>query len=182
MAAAARPRKLAWDLGANRGHYAHRLAREAALVLALDADAPTHEGLYRALKSGNASGILPLCVDLADPSPAQGWRGRERRRLEERAAPDFILALAVLHHLRLGAGVPTAELVDWLAALKAEAVVEFVAKEDPAARRLLARKADRYEDWTVSAFEAALSTRFETVKRSELASGRRVLYHLRPRL
>ncbi len=79
----------------------------------------------------------------------------------------------------MSAGVPTAELADWLAGT--EAVVEFVAKEDGAAKRLLARKDDRYADWTRAAFEAALSPRFATVRSAELAQGRRVIYHLRPR-
>lgn len=180
-AAAARPRRLAWDLGANRGDYSRALAESAGTVLALDADAAVHEHLYRTLKETGEARILPLNLDLADPSPDQGWRGAERPRLERRAAPDFVLALAVLHHLRLGAGVPTAELVAWLASLGAEAVVEFVAKEDVAAKRLLARKDDRYGDWTRAAFEAALAPRFVTVRSAELNGGLRVLYRLRPR-
>lgn len=177
--AASKPRRVAWDLGANRGDYSRLLAEHAETVLALDADASAHENLYRSLRASGPGRILPLHFDLADPSPAQGWRGTERRRIEERAAPDFVLALAVLHHLRLSAGVPTAELVGWLAG--AEAVVEFVAKEDAAAQRLLARKDDRYADWTRSAFEAALAPRFTVIRSAELAGGRRVLYHLRPR-
>lgn len=180
-AASARPRRLAWDLGANRGDYARLLAAHASDVVALDGDDSAHEGLYRALKAEGGGHVLPLHADLSDPSPDQGWRGRERARLERRAPPDFVLALAVLHHLRLSAGVPTAELADWLADFGAEAVVEFASKDDPAARRLLARKDDRYEDWTVPAFEAALAPRFETVRRAELCGGNRVLYHLRPR-
>lgn len=179
-AVAARPRRLAWDLGANRGDYARDLAEHAGTVLALDGDASAHEGLYRSLKAAGESRILPLHMDLADPSPDQGWGGGERGRLERRAPPDFVLALAVLHHLRLGAGVPAAELAAWLAGLGAEAVVEFASKDDPAAKRLLARKDDRYDDWTPAAFEAALAPRFETLRRAELCGGLRVLYHLRP--
>ena len=178
-ASASQPLRVAWDLGANRGDYSRLLAEHAETVLALDADASAHENLYRSLSRAGAGRILPLHYDLADPSPACGWGGTERRRLEDRAKPDFVLALAVLHHLRLGAGVPTAELADWLAG--AESVVEFVAKEDAAAKRLLARKDDRYADWTRAAFEAALAPRFLTVRTAELAGGRRVLYHLRPR-
>ena len=180
-AAGSGSRRLAWDLGANRGDYSRLLAGHAETVLALDADASAHENLYLSLRRTGAGRVLPLHFDLADPSPACGWRGTERRRLENRAKPDFVLALAVLHHLRLGAGVPTAELVDWLSSLGAEAVVEFVAREDAAAKRLLARKDDRYGDWTRAAFEAALAPRFVTVRSAELAGGLRALYHLRPR-
>ena len=33
--------------------------------------------------------ILPLVVNLSDPSPAQGWRGLERKSLPERGRPDL---------------------------------------------------------------------------------------------
>ncbi|MBI5595444.1 MAG: methyltransferase [Elusimicrobia bacterium] len=178
----ARARSLAWDLGANRGDYSRVLAETCHTVVALDADAATHEGLFRELRSGPMKErVLPLAVDLADPSPGQGWLGKERRRLEERGRPDFVLAFALLHHLRLSAGVPAAELADWLAGLGADAVVEFVAKEDPAARRLLARKDDRYADWTEASFQALFSSRFQVIKREALSGGLRVLFQLRPR-
>lgn len=179
-AVSGRPRRLAWDVGANRGDYSRMLAASADAVLALDADAAAHEGLFREL-GGSEGVVTPLCWDLADPSPGLGWRGLERPPLESRAKPDFVLALAVLHHLRLSSGVPTSELAEWLSSLGAEAVVEFVAKEDVAAKRLLARKDDRYADWTRAAFEAALAPRFTVVRSADLAEGRRVLYHLRPR-
>ena len=177
-----RARSLAWDLGANRGDYSRLLAETAQTVVSLDSDAPTHERLSRDLRSGPLKDrVLPLCVDLADPSPAQGWAGAERRRLEDRGRPDFLVALAVLHHLRLSAGVPTAALADWLAGIAPEAVVEFVAKEDPTARRLLTRKDDRYHDWTEAEFQSALSHRFQVVRREALSGGLRVLLHLRAR-
>ncbi|MDE2293132.1 MAG: methyltransferase [Elusimicrobia bacterium] len=181
-AAGTRSRPLAWDLGCNRGDYSRVLAETARTVVALDADAAVHERLYRALREEKGPGrILPLVFDAADPSPDQGWRGLERRSIQSRGRPDLTAALAVLHHLRLTAGVPTAELVDWLGSLGGEVVAEFVAKEDPQAARLLVRKDDRYADWTVPAFEAAAARRFTTLRRLQLDGGRRVLYHLRPR-
>lgn len=174
-------RALAWDLGANRGDYSRILAETTRTVAAIDSDPVTHERLYRGLRGTSNPIILPLCINLADASPGMGWRGAERRRLEERGRPEFLIALAVLHHLRLSAGIPTAELIDWLASLGAQSIVEFVAKDDPAAHRLLARKDDRYEDWTAPAFESLLGERFTISRREELAGGRRVLYHVRPR-
>ncbi len=181
-AAGTRAHALAWDLGTNSGGYARILAETADTVVALDADASIHERLHRALRDGPGDGrILPLCVDLADPSPDCGWRGAERRRLEARGTPGLTLALALVHHLRLGAGIPLADIVDWLGSLGGELVVEFVAKDDPLARRLLARKDDRYEDYTSEHFEKLLAPRFTTSRREPLAGGRRALYHLRPR-
>src|SRR5262249_2646363 len=49
--------------------------------------------------------ILPLVVDVADPTPNRGWRGWERKALTERGKPDLILCLALLHHLVLGRSI-----------------------------------------------------------------------------
>lgn len=40
-----------------------------------------------------------LVMNLADPSPGQGWLCRERRPLHQRTQPELILCLAVIHHL-----------------------------------------------------------------------------------
>ncbi|MGH2997065.1 MAG: methyltransferase, partial [Gaiellaceae bacterium] len=78
-AAGARRRRLLWDLGANDGRYTRVAAEHADYALAVDADAAVVEHLYRALREEGAETILPLVVDVADPSPGLGWRGRERR-------------------------------------------------------------------------------------------------------
>ena len=54
--------------------------------------------------------ILPLYVDVADPSPGLGWRGAERRALAERGTPDLTLALALIHHISISANVPVARV------------------------------------------------------------------------
>jgi hypothetical protein len=58
--------------------------------------------------------ILPLVVDLADPSPGIGWRNSERSTLIDRGRPELTLCLALVHHLSIGRNIPLRELVDWL--------------------------------------------------------------------
>ena len=50
--------------------------------------------------------ILPLTMNLADPSPGLGWRGLERRAMPDRGKPDLVLALALVHHVAISANVP----------------------------------------------------------------------------
>ncbi len=50
MAAAVKP-KLAWDLGANDGHFSRLVADQGAYVIAADGDHEAIDGLYRALRS-----------------------------------------------------------------------------------------------------------------------------------
>jgi hypothetical protein len=119
-------------------------------------------------------------MDLADPSPARGWRGLERTRLEDRGKPDLVLCLALIHHLSIAANVPLAEVVAWLASLDAAVVVEFAHRDDPMVKRLLSRKRDdAHPDYTAESFERVLAESFEIVRREDL--GTRTLFEARPR-
>jgi hypothetical protein len=121
-------------------------------------------------------------VDLADASPARGWRGLERRRLEERGRPDLVLCLALVHHLAIGRNVPFVELVGWLRSLGARLVIEFADRDDPMVSRLLAAKREEvHEGYGRDEFERALGQGFEVERREQLASGTRTLYLAAPR-
>jgi SAM-dependent methyltransferase len=172
---------LVWDLGCNAGRFARIAARHARCVVALDADAETIETLYRQLQAEGCDRILPLVVDVADPSPNRGWRGRERKALTERGKPDLVLCLALLHHLVLGAGFPLREAVDWLAESCQHLVVEFVTRDDPMAQTLLRHKTEQYADYSLPFFEQCFRERFELLRRETLGSGTRILYHGRAR-
>lgn len=174
-------RSLVWDLGANTGDFSRLAAETADCVVAMDADAWVVEQLYTRLKSEGQRTILPLVMDLTDPSPAQGWRGRERASLTQRGRPDLILALALVHHLVISGQVPLDEVVDELAATGAEIVVEFVSKSDAMVQRLLANRDDLFDDYTPEHFEKRLSERFTLRKTLTLVGGGRRLYHAVPR-
>jgi hypothetical protein len=110
---------LAWDLGCNDGRHARIAAEHADYVVAVDGDELVGDRLYEALKREGATRILPLTMDLVDPSPGLGWRGLERRSLIERGRPDATLCLALVHHVSIGGNVPIRDIVDWLATLGA---------------------------------------------------------------
>lgn len=173
---------LAWDLGANDGHFSRLVAEHGAYVIAADGDHEAVDQLYRALRAEQDTRILPLVIDLADPSPDRGWRGRERRAFTARSRPQLVLALALVHHLVISRNVPMPEFVGFLADAEAELVVEFPTRDDPMVQRLLRNKREGlHDDYTVEHFEAALAERFE-VRRSEvLPSGTRICYHAGPR-
>jgi hypothetical protein len=180
-AAAAAPRRLAWDLGANTGDFSRVCREHADYVVALDADALAIERLYQELKREGERAILPLVGNLVDPSPGLGWRGTERKTLAERGRPDLVLALALLHHLVISANVPLDEVVDWLASVGGDLVIEFVSKQDPMVARLLLNKEDRYADYDLARLEAALARRYAIENRLELGSGTRTLIFARRR-
>jgi hypothetical protein len=174
----ARSPSLVWDLGCNDGTYSKLAAAAGAYVVAADADHHVVDRLARE----ESERILPLVVDLADPPPALGWRGAERRHLPARGRPDLTLALALVHHLAISRNIPLPELLDWFAALEGSLVVEFVDPSDAMAQRLLAAKREGlHGDYTRDEFERLLGERFDVERTEELAAGRRVLYLAHPR-
>ena len=70
--------KATWDLGANTGDYSRLAAAGSEYVLSMERDSAAVDLLYRALRREGPGNILPLVVNLADPSPSLGWRCRER--------------------------------------------------------------------------------------------------------
>jgi SAM-dependent methyltransferase len=173
---------LVLDLGANDGAYARLAARHARYVVAVEADEAVADRCYRQLRAESDGQILPLVMDLADPSPGSGWRGRERASFVDRARPDAVLALALVHHLAIGRNVPLPEVVDWLASFGGRLVVEFVDPADPMAQRLLANKpAGLFGDYRRDAFEQLLTERCHVTRREALPSGTRTLYLAVPR-
>jgi SAM-dependent methyltransferase len=174
--------KLVWDIGCNNGRYSRVAAEGARTVVAVDADQGPVELLYRDLRDQGNERILPLTMNLADPSPGLGWRGLERRSMPERGRPDLVLALALVHHVAISANVPVKEFVDWLASLGSTLVVEFPTREDPMVKQLLAPKRDGlHPDYELDFFERTLKDAFEVEKSERLESGTRVLYHARPK-
>ena len=173
--------RLTWDLGANDGRYSRIAAARSRYLVAIDGDHGAVEQLYRALRDEQSDSILALTLDLTDPSPNLGWRGRERKGLAERGRPDLVLCLALVHHVAIAANVPLAQWIDWLRSLAAHLVIELPTREDAMVERLLEAKAGSHPDYDRERFEALLAEAFVIERTQTLGSGTRVLYFARPR-
>lgn len=174
---------LVLDLGANDGRFS-KLALEhgATQVVAADVDHLVVDRLYRHLRDIDERRILPLVLDLANPSPGTGWASRERQSIVDRVRPDLVLCLAVVHHLALSNTVPFGEIVDFLASFGSPLVVELPHREDPMVKILLSRKRPGlFDHYDRTAWEQALEGRFTIDERLELPSGTRTLYRTTPR-
>ena len=179
-ATARRRSRLTWDVGANDGRHSRIAAESSDLVVAVDADHATVDALYRGLRDESREDILPLVMNVTDPSPDRGWRGRERASLERRGTPEQALCLAVVHHVCITGNVPVREFLDWLRSLDTALVIEFPDREDPMVRRLLGGKRDGSNpDYERATFERALEERF-AIDRSASVSDTRTLFEARP--
>lgn len=129
-------RGVVWDVGCNNGDYSFLVADAAALVVAMDRDESVAEALCHRCEETGVHNVLPLVVDVANPSPAQGWRGKERRSLMERGRPDLLLALALIHHLVLTRNLPVEQILEEFASWAPYCLLEYVAPDDPMAVKL----------------------------------------------
>jgi len=174
--------ELAWDLGCNDGIYSRIVAEQAGYVVAVDSDDVTVDVLYRALREDGVTNILPLVMNLVDPSPARGWRGEERSAFTDRGKPDLVLALALVHHLAIASNVPLGEVVSWFRSFDGRLIVEFVEPHDPMAQRLLGNKPEgMFPDYTLAEFERLLEAQFTIESKQGLPSGSRTLFACTPR-
>jgi hypothetical protein len=151
--------------------------------VAWDVDPAATELHYRRVREDGTTSILPLVLDLGNPSPALGWAGEERRSLEDRSDADVILALALVHHLAIGRNLPLERIADYFARLAPGLVIEYVPKEDPMVRKLLATREDVFPDYTPDGFRAAFGQVYEILEEEPVIGTSRVLFrmvHRRP--
>ena len=168
-----------WDLGANDGTFSRLASDRGIPTVAFDVDPAAVEKNYRRVVERRETHLLPLLVDLMNPSAASGWANRERETLAERGPADLALALALVHHLAIAHNVPLPHVAAFLASIARSLVIEFVPKDDSQVQRMLASRKDIFGGYTREAFEAAFSARF-TIEAAEPVRGtRRIVYVMR---
>jgi ribosomal protein L11 methylase PrmA len=171
-----------WDLGCNSGTFSRIAAEHADYVVAMDGDWMAIEHLYQEQKERPDRGsILPLVVNLSDPSPGQGWRGTERKSLPDRGRPDLTLCLALIHHVVISSNIPIADFIRWLAGLGTALVIEFVDRDDEMVEMLLRNKDDQYDDYRLDVFETLLWEHFDVRQNRPLKGGKRSIYFALPK-
>ncbi len=163
------------DLGANNGVFS-RLAGAEPLTISTDMDPLAVEQNYLESKSRGETNLLPLVIDLTNPSPAIGWANRERQSFAERAQADLILALALVHHLAIASNIPLGLIADLFKDLAPNLIIEFVPKSDSQVKRLLATREDIFDDYTQTGFEAAFGQSFEITSRHVVKDSDRIIY------
>ncbi len=171
------PRSL-WDLGANDGTFSSIAALKGIETVAFDIDPIAVEKNYRRVKHDHIS-MLPLQLDLTNPSNAIGWAHEERDSLENRGPADVVMALAIIHHISISNNVPLPKVADYLSRLGKHVIIEFVPKEDSQVKILLATREDIFVDYHIEGFEKAFSEYFDVVQKNKVGDSLRTLYLLK---
>jgi hypothetical protein len=165
----------ALDLGCNDGLFAKILAETGACVIAVDSDWSCIDKLYRE----HPANILPLCVDLANPTPASGFHNAERASFTDRSASGLVTALALIHHLALRNNIPLPLIADYFCRLTNQyLIIEFIPLSDNKASDLIARKEAPTVGYDPANFESAFNRHFRIERKDPIPGTERVLYLL----
>lgn len=168
--------KITWDLGCNTGMFSELAQAFSEQVISFDSDHNAIEQFYAVVKEKAYKNILPLVLDLNNPSAAIGWANRERRSSSERGKADLILALALIHHLSIGNNVPLPHLAEFMSRHTEWLIIEFVPKSDRQAQRLLVTREDIFTDYNQENFESDFENFFTIQKKQPIIETERTLY------
>jgi hypothetical protein len=173
--------KMVWDLGANTGEFSIIAASHGAFVVSIDSDPACTENLYQRIQQEKGlDHILPLTMDLANPSPGLGWDSDERMSLKDRGPADLVLALALIHHLVFSCCIPVSLIAKWLSSLTCHLIIEFIPPADPMVKKLLVNRGDDYLPYSYEEFKASFETFFVIEDQMTLQNGRMLfLYNLK---
>ena len=172
---AARPAQV-WDLGGNIGRFSRVAAARGAQVVCWDIDPGCVEANYRQVRKQGETRVLPLQLDLTNPTPALGWAHGERDSVADRGPAELVMALGLIHHLAIPNNVPLRGIVDYFARLSRKLIIEFVPKQDSQVRKLLATREDIFPDYDEAGFERALAARFAVERKAAIPGTARTLY------
>jgi ribosomal protein L11 methylase PrmA len=170
-----KPRQV-WDFGANTGFFSRVASARGIQTVAFDVDLAAVDKSYRQVRQRNEDHILPLMMDLTNPSPGIGWNFEERMSLLHRGPVDLALALALVHHLAISNNVPLPLIAEFFRGICSSLIIEFVPKGDSQVERLLATREDVFPDYTQEGFEHAFARYFEMRARYPIRDSERLLY------
>ena len=170
---------IAADFGANTGKFS-RLAMDAGYyVLSHDIDEVAVEKNYRKMISENEESILPLILDLTNPSPGLGWASAERASFIDREKVDVGMALALIHHIAISNNVPLESIANLFSKICLYLIIEFIPKSDSQVERLLSTMQDIFPDYNQTGFETAFNRFFNIIEKTPIDDSERTLYLMR---
>lgn len=167
---------IVWDMGSNTGVFSRIAASQGRQTVSMDVDPLCVEMNYKDCVDREETRILPLVVDLNNPSPDIGWQNRERGALLNRGPADTALALALIHHLAISNNVPLGAVAEMFSRISKWLVIEFVPKQDSQVLRLLSTREDIFSEYTQEHFESAFCNYFSIQKTEKVLNSERILY------
>jgi ribosomal protein L11 methylase PrmA len=170
-----KPKKI-WDLGANTGEFSRIASKKNIFTCSFDVDYNAIEKNYRQMLQNSERNLLPLFLDLTNPSSASGWAHIERNSLQQRGPVDMIFALALIHHLVISNNLPLNYVADYFSKLTKYLVIEFIPKKDSNVQKLLFSREDIFSNYNIKDFEKEFNYYFEILQIDKVKNSERILY------
>lgn len=172
---------IVWDIGANDGLFSRIASDKKMLTISFDIDPAAVQKNYLQSVKNNEEYILPLVLDLTNPSPGIGWENTERISLMHRGPADTAFSLALIHHLAISNNLPIGKIANFFNSICKSLIIEFVPKDDSQVQRLLSTREDIFPDYTQQAFESEFKKYF-TIKNAEnINDSKRTIYLMKKR-
>jgi ribosomal protein L11 methylase PrmA len=168
--------KQVWDLGGNTGEFSRAASDLGIPTVCFDIDPGAVQQNYDLVKKNKEKFMLPLRMDLTNPSPDLGWHNAERESMQARGPVDLIMALALIHHLAISNNVPLVDVADYFADLGKYLIVEFVPKSDSQVKRLLASRLDIFPDYTLEGFRQAFEHHYLLIDETPIDACERTVF------
>ncbi len=169
--------QMVWDLGANIGEFSLIAASNGAFVVSIEGDPACSEHLYQKLSQEHIKdSVLPITMDIANPSPSLGWDSCERLSLKERGPTDILLALALIHHLVFSSSIPLSRIAGWFASLARYVIVEFVPPTDPMVRKILQNRGTEHLPYNKDVFLSSFGALFNFEDQKVLKNARTLYF------
>ena len=165
-----------WDLGANDGLFSRIASDRGINVVSLDADPSAVENNYLTCIKNGTTNILPLLMDLINPSGGLGWENSERMSLFERCPVDTVFALALIHHLAISNNSPFSRIASFFSRICTNLIIEFVDKSDSQVQRLLCSREDIFHSYTPDIFKEAFTQYFRILDSENIRGTKRTLF------
>jgi hypothetical protein len=164
------------DLGANTGFFSRIASAQSIPTLSLDMDAACVEKNYQECIRRKETKILPLLMDVTNPSPSLGWNHQERSAWMNRGTFDAVFALALIHHLAIANNIPLSRCAEFFSRLGRFLIIEFVPKADSQVQILLSTRKDIFPNYTQEEFERVFGQYFMMVRTAKVEKTGRILY------
>jgi len=168
-----------WDLGANNGIFSRLASEKGIPTVAADIDPSAVELGYLQVKKEKTKNLLPLVLDLTNPSPGAGWNNEERQSFTQRGPVDLVMALALIHHLAISNNVPLERVAKCFAQMGKWLIIEFVPKSDSQVQRLLSSRLDIFDGYSEVGFEESFSKYYTIEQKVPVKDSQRILYLMR---
>lgn len=168
-----------WDLGGNTGEFSRLASDKGIPTVCFDIDPVAVDLNYLHVKAKDEQFLLPLLLDLTNPSPAIGWENEERASFIGRGPVDMIFALALIHHMAISNNVPLSNLAHFFSILCKWLIIEFIPKEDSQVQILLANRKDIFDQYHQEGFENSFIEYFEIEERKLIQGTKRILFFMK---